>query len=597
MKKIIIISTLCSLLFTLCSGFLVADEYEDLQKQIDELSRARQMSVDATKPLEGSLMDLEARLDRVQSRLNTIMQGIINEEASIVKLESSIEQREVDLAYQQEVLIRRVRSFYIKKRYQTPLTVIFSASKATEITRQMVFRKAGTDEDKKVIFQVATEIVKLSKDKKEAASRKESLETEKVSLAGLQAQVDKEAEFFRKEIAGAKAYQADLTTKIVDLTARQKAILAEKTGTFQTSVGDVPLADDPNSRPDYNPGFSPAFAAFSFGAPHFKGMSQYGAWGRAKAGQNEEEILKAYYGDVRLETVDTNFDINTDQGRISMENRYLFGIAEMPSSWEDNNKAALKAQAIAARSYALSYVGWRMGNRSASGSICTSENCQVYRSSKADGTPGSWRSAVEETRGKIVVSNSTGEIISTWYASTSGGYQESYSSLGHSTPGFWDTPSGRDGWTSEAYEKQAGSPWFYKGWYKSRSGKECGRSYPWLSQDEFVDIVNAAWVYAHDGSSPPHLSQTDAGSCWGGEVPDTWSRDRVRQEADKHGGAISSISSIDVFYGTNGVTSKLVFQTDRGSKEIDGQQFYKVFNLRAPGVIHLKSGLFNIERK
>jgi len=30
------------------------------------------------------------------------------------------------------------------------------------------------------------------------------------------------------------------------------------------------MADDPASRPDYNPGFSPAFAAFSFGAPILK---------------------------------------------------------------------------------------------------------------------------------------------------------------------------------------------------------------------------------------------------------------------------------------------------------------------------------------
>jgi len=79
--------------------------------------------------------------------------------------------------------------------------------------------------------------------------------------------LDKEAAFFRKEVKGAKDYQAQLSGQLADLTARQQAILTEKSGTFQTSVGDVPLSADPASRPDYNPGFSPAFAAFSFGAP------------------------------------------------------------------------------------------------------------------------------------------------------------------------------------------------------------------------------------------------------------------------------------------------------------------------------------------
>jgi len=301
--------------------------------------------------------------------------------------------------------------------------------------------------------------------------------------------LDKQKVFFEGEIAGAKAYQADLAGKIAILSTRQQEVLSEKAGTFQTTVGDVPLSDDPASRPDYNPGFSPAFAAFSFGAPHYKGMSQYGAYGRAKSGQSSEDILRAYYGNVRIETVDTGFSINTSTGVLPFEDNYMRGIAEMPSKWaDDGGMAALEAQAIAARSYALSYVGWRMGSRSALGSICVTEQCQVYRSGKVG--DGVWGGVVGNTRGKILVSNSTGEIISAWYASTSGGYQESYTTLGHSTLSFWDTKNGRDGWTSEAYEKIAGSPWFYKGWYRSRSGDACGKNHPWLTGEEMADILN-----------------------------------------------------------------------------------------------------------
>src|SRR3989344_5138812 len=279
-----------------------------------------------------------------------------------------------DLAEQYQLLSVRVRSYYKRSRFLSPLTVFLSSGTASNLTRELMFRQAVADQDKQVIVGITKDLLGLEDDTKK-------LEVDRKRLASLQTQVDREAEFFRKEVKGAKDYQAQLSGQIADLTARQQAILTEKAGTFQTTVGDVPLADDAASRPDYNPGFSPAYAAFSFGAPHFKGMSQYGALGRAKSGQSAETILKAYYGDVRVESPGGMPEtINTDQGGKSFEDDYLRGIAEMPSSWGgEGGMEALKAQAIAARSYALAYSGWRMGNKTASGTICTSENCQVYR--------------------------------------------------------------------------------------------------------------------------------------------------------------------------------------------------------------------------
>ena len=562
-----------------------ADELEEIEKQIAELSRARQMSIEATKPLEAELSRLEEQIKTIETRL---------EQARIKlgELEESIKERERRFEEQYAILAERVAAYYRRMREPAGVYFLLTGKSVAEVVRDLVYKQAAADEDKRIIAQIAEELVQLEADKKK-------VEEDRVRLASLQKKLDKEAEFFRGEIAGAKAYQEELAGKIAELTRRQQELLAEKTGLFSTSVGEVPLADDPAARPDYDPGFRPAFAAFSFGAPHFKGLSQYGALGRAKSGQSWEEILRAYYGDVRIETVDTNLTIHTDQGDKSFEDDYLKGIAEMPSRWgEEGGFEALKAQAVAARSYALAYVGWRMGNRVANGRICTNEHCQVYRASRVnDPAADAWHRAVEETRGKILVSNQSGEVVNAWYASTSGGYQESYSSLRHTTPAFWDTRCGSQScWTAEAYEKIAGSPWFYKGWYKSRSGKSCGRSHPWLTEEEMADILNALIVYTHDGSSGPHLSQVDAASCWG-EIPETWSKEKVRQEAAKYGGPVSRINDVSVVYSNAGVTAKVRFETDKGVKEFEGGTFYKVFNLRAPGVIHLKSGLFNIEVK
>ncbi len=541
---------------------------------LEAISKANSNNKQQLQGMQQQIAKLQAQIKALEMQIGVLQKGIF--------------EREVRVGVKQELLSAKVRRDYVVKRDQPILQVLFAADGAADFFQDMFLREKLARLDHALIVSVGGEIKNLN-------DQAQTLSSQKQKLASLQAQVDKQADFLQAEVEKASKYESDLGGKISALTARQQELLAEKTGTIATSVGDVPLADDPAARPDYNPGFSPAFAMFSFGAPHFKGMSQYGALGRAKAGQSYETILKAYYGDVRIVDVGTGFSIRTSAGTMPMEDRYMKGIAEMPTSWaNDGGMEALKAQAIAARSYALSYVGWRMGKQSAGGSICVTEACQVWRSSKAN-SPGAWGSAVDQTKGKILVSNKTGEIISAWYASTSGGYQESYTTLGHTTPGFWDTTSNWTRWADGAYEVKAGSPWFYKGWYKTRTGKTCGRAHPWLNQEEFSDMVNAA-IVVERGGDVSGIFPEDVRSCWGGS-DNPWSKDRLAQEADKHGGRVTSVGSVRVEHGNNGITNKVILSTNRGEVTITGSNFKRAFNLRAPGALALKSGLFNIEKK
>jgi peptidoglycan hydrolase CwlO-like protein len=558
---VIIFVFICS--FIVAQG-VKAETLEEIEKQMADLQNQMELSVKATTPLEGEVAKLSKQVSGLQSQ-------ITESGAKIKDLEAGITNRDEKIKSQYVVLSAKVRDLYKKSRQNSPFLVFASSSNAAELTRNLAYKAAAQDEDKELIVSITKDILKLEDDKKK-------IESDRARLAVLQKKLDAQKAFFEKEIAGAKKWQSELSSKIAVLSAKQQSILAEKTGTFQTTVGDVPLADDPASRPDYNPGFSPAFAMFSFGAPHFKGMSQYGAYGRAKAGQSYETILKAYYGN-GIEIKDHNPDaqIKVDgYGSFSLED-YAKRIYEMPGSWGDNGgMEALKAQAIAARSYALART-----NNGAS-SICATESCQVFKPSPKG---GKWDEAVNATRGKVVYAG--GSPFSTWYASTSGGYQESYSGNGYTTPGFWDTPSGQSGWTAQAYEKTAGSPWFYKAWYKSRSGDACGRSHPWLNSEEMADILNAWRVLFNGGGDASRV--TPESGCWGGNP---YSKGDLASI-----GGFTSVSGVSVTYANNGVTANVTFQTNKGSTTIAAADFKKAFNLRAPGRISLKSGLFNIEKK
>ncbi|HJX59319.1 hypothetical protein A2V61_01810 [Candidatus Woesebacteria bacterium RBG_19FT_COMBO_47_8] len=535
----------------------------EIQREIDALAPAHEKNKEELAGLKKQLDDLNKRLASISSQLK--------------KLQGEIAGREEDLAFAQAIFEEKTNNHYKFLRLYDPLLPFLSSDAATAF-REINFRQKAADEDRKTMVKYAEDLIKLKNDKA-------TLEKSQTSLAAAQKKVNEQYKFLEGEVAKVETY-------ISSLSAKQSELKALKEGGFQTSVGDVPPSLEPCSGPPgssnfCSPGFSPAFGAFSFGAPHRKGMSQYGAFGRARAGQNYEAILRAYYGDVRVVDVNTSLTIRTSAGAMDFEARYIPGIAEMPASWGDQGgMEALKAQAIAARSYALSYVGWRMGNQNAGGSICVTEACQVWKSSKAD-SGGKWKEAVDATRGKILVSNSANEVVNSWYASTAGGYTLSYSSLGHSTPGQWDADGGKDGWPGNAWDKKGGSPWFYKGWYKSRGGASCGRSNPWLTSEEMADILNARYVLDGKGGDKSRISPVDTG-CWGGNPYSL---------SDLRGiGGFTSVSSVSVTYGNDGSTLNVTFQTNKGSESVSGSAFKEAFNLRAPGYIGLKSSLFNIEK-
>ncbi len=509
--------------------------------------------IDALKPAQESnkkeLADLNAQIADLKNKIAGVSTQLTN-------LLGQIMEREEDLAFTQEVFNRKIGEYYKFLRAYDPVTPFLSADAATAF-REIFFRGRVADEDRKAIEEYAKELIKLKADK-------DQLEKNKTGLASLQAKINERAKFLGSEVAKVDAY-------ITDLTSKQQDILTAKSGSFIASVGDSELADDYNASIK---GFresapSGSFAIFSFGAyTHRKGMSQYGARGRATS-QDFKQILKAYYGKEPVGK-DTAGTISVaGYGAMDFETTYLYGIAEMPSSWPQN---ALKAQAVAARTYAYRY-------KTQGTTICTDEGCQVFNKGKSDNPPDAWKQAVDDTKGQVL------EDVVTYYSSTTGGF---------TTTSGWDTTDGSGGsnFFDKSYEKAGGSPWAYKAWYAkgySPSGDKCGRTSPWLTGVEFADIINAALVLKNTNDSRITPVTTD---CWGGNP---YSYDELRNVASQYEG-ISSVSSVYVSQG-NGNTNEVVVN---GSIHISGSEFKEAFNLRAPGYLRIPQegfSFFNVERK
>lgn len=530
------------------------DPIEDLERQKNELGHLLELSAKATTPLEKQVTDLE-------NRIKTAQAGITAAKKQAADVAISINEREDRLAIQYKIFTERVSTRYKRKAWESPLLLFLNTSDAALLTRDLTYRQSIEEQDNRIIRQFGSEIRDLE-------TRKKNLEVTQQKLASLQTELDKQSAFFRKEIQGAKAYQAQLSSQIAALSARQTEILNARSGGFITSIGDSELADDYNASIKGFRESAPAgsFAVFSFGAhTHRKGMSQYGARGRAKAGQDYKQILKAYYGKEPV-SKDTGGSIRVSgNGSIEFETTYLYGIAEMPSSWDAE---ALKAQAVAARTYAYRY-------KQDGKEICTTEACQVFNKGKSNNPPESWKKAVNDTKGMVL------EDVVTYFASTHGGF---------ASPIGWDTTDGSGGssFVDKSYDKLGGSPWVYKAWYTkgySASSDKCGQSNPWLTGEDLADIINAA-RFRDDRVTPLTTS------CWGGNP---YSREELRAKSD----GPSKVNSVKVIQG-NGSTNQVVFQTDKGEITLSGSDFKTAFNIRASGyraIPQSSFAFFNIEQK
>lgn len=116
-----------------------------------------------------------------------------------------------------------------------------------------------------------------------------------------------------------------------------------------------------------------------------------------------------------------NLEFRVENGKLAVVNElniedYLRGVvpAEIPAAWP---KEALKAQAVAARNYALQQVEVTRGSNY---NVLNDQLSQVYRGYDAE-TPAT-NQAVEETLGQVMTSR--GSLITAFFHSSSGGYTE-----------------------------------------------------------------------------------------------------------------------------------------------------------------------------
>lgn len=559
-------------LLVLFLSFFVFKTKADINSDINALGQQIQ---DLTRQRNSTETDYSS----IVKKLNSIKSQIIRIESAIAQKEEEVRKGELALEYQKKLLNQRVNSYY-KNVNKTPLDLItvLIIGNLSDSMRGFFYKKSLVDQDKDTIVKVVLYIKNLEE-------IKANLSQQKANLSSLKEQVDQQSQALAGKIT-------NLNSQISSLVAQQQSLIAQRLAALHlpqsayTSTSGC-SSDLTNGK---DPGFSPGFGFFTFGVPHRVGMSQYGAKGRADQGKNAQDILKFYYNADYTTGFDTGINIHvvgSNEYGQSFDNNwnieeYLKHVYEVPTNW---NMEALKAQAIAARSYALAYTN------KGQNSICPSQSCQVV---KQEENGDAWKQAVSETAG--IVMTSGGNPISAYFSSTAGGYVYSSSNSISSRPWTKDSQDSSGSYNSfgdvrnNAYDRD--SPWFYCDW----GARSSYGGTAWLKSEEVADIANVIMLVQKDQSTIANVYQVDASNPAGKE---TWDANRVRQELRNRGGnPFNSVSSVNVGadFGS-GKTTSVTIDGDAGSQSFSGNDFKTYFDQRAPANIQIVGPLFNIEKR
>lgn len=604
--KIGLLSLLISffLLFSLLKLPVYSQSISDLERQINEKTEQIAEKKDILGSIEQRIAEIKGSSNSLSVKIALMTEEVNKLQASIDENQKQMEEKVKGIKDKQEQLDKTKKildvvssRLYIESRGSI---INFFLSDWDSLIKGFYVKKNTVSVLRGEVEKINGEFTSLAEAKAALDKEREDLDKQKEDLDKSYALLAEEKTKLQAELAKQTSQKRSLSAEITDLSKNvsqlQSALIAARSAGTISSGGSTGASTGTSI--SQAPGGS--FGVFSIGAyTHRNGMSQWGAKARSEAGQTSAQILSAYYPNSRVSqgTVNVGFgieplltDISVDgYGTLSFEDYYLMGIKEMPESW---SLEALKAQAIAARTFAVRYT--QNGRKN----ICTSQSCQVFN------TPlktGAWKTAVEQTRGQILI-DASGAPVSTQYAAVHGGWVNNVG---------WDTQSGGGSdWFNDAWEKISGVSWFYKSWYRAGyspdpQGENCGHS-PYLSGNEMALLLNAYLIKNNIGlSGTPDKSRllpSDYGRCPG--RLDYGRMDKIPYSLGETQSLLLSpvtvVNSVTTSL-SNGSTTNVTFHTNRGAISMSGFAFKDIYNQMAPGHMRIQQqssyAYFNVEKR
>ncbi|KUK76774.1 MAG: Uncharacterized protein XD93_0721, partial [candidate division WS6 bacterium 34_10] len=391
---------------------------DEIESEIEETQEKIEQNESKLKSIEVRIDEIKSSNYSVSKQISLITDEINKMEEEIEAKDKEIEKKLAEIKEKEEILESKRSSLasissklYMESRVGS-VEFFFSNTGIDEVIQSLFVKRTAISILKNEITDITGEFEDLTKLKEELVEEKEELDVQRKDLDESHELLLAEKAKLQRELSE-KYNSRELVARTInglksELSDLQYHLLIVRQGGTNVNATSVPGSTENLST---LPGFkanapSGYFGVFSIGAyTHRNGMSQWGARARADAGKSYTQILSHYYpsfvlttgysepSTVKIEGTGLDCSNNSKYYNETLSfDTYMNRIFEMPASW---NPEAVKAQAIATRSYAIHQIN-------SNGYIRPNQSDQVYKN--CDNAAG-WKNAVAATKGMVLTSN------------------------------------------------------------------------------------------------------------------------------------------------------------------------------------------------
>jgi len=579
--------------------FVYSDEVSDIEEEISDAEKLKEEK-------ESILKDIQSSIDNINSS-NLSISGKINAlSKEIDEIQDEIDIQEEKVKIQQENLQEKLDDFEIrldsykqminnsyKASRLSVLDIFLSQDNGRDLFRTYELHKKVSEKQNELLIELSSEMAVLDKQVKDLQYELDLIAVKKQGLDEAYSALKNEQAVIRQQLIAKAGLQNAMKNDIANINTQLKTLSSELTSAINAKVGAG--GDDPTGGGNYGGGTSPQPTTGDAGTYDIRingvSVNDQASGPIRIVSTSNNNVFRVngslyYRGILEIRSDSNMFLIN----ELPFE-QYLYGLGEVPSSW---HVEALKTQSVAGRSYAIKNWSKRLTNKYNLRDDVYDQNYVGY--SKESASYGdSWVSAVNATNGKILKSGS--DIVATYYHSTCGGHtlssQEVWGGVRSFAQAEQDRTSQRDSW-GDLLGYDSASSLDYKKW--------CGASYQactandTINDNQMMDLANATLYLVKNPSLQNNILPSALSAS---EIEDALENDSIQNKV----GILQNVQSV---YDNGTVTVELATKKtayvritgSNGSYDLPANQFWTVFNVRAPGSQHIYySNLWTVHKE
>jgi len=589
MAKIIIVVFLILLAVTII--FKQTPLYAITQQQIEQQKSQKQQElnrilkdIQAISSSNASVSSKLSELKKEKNKLNTLL-GVMN--ADLKLLEDETKAQESELVGLANTYSLQQALFYVDSQ-KNLLVTLFEAPSLSNLLDRLLYYNVQTQSMRR-----QRELITI---------KNEAITARKALIAQEQASIQKSLSIVSQQMATLENQQATYAASLIKSYSQRNSLVSDISKLSRAAQAIINKKASSSSNPPGGVGSGSGNGGSIGGVtvPATSGAISIFVGGTLFKKTNGVVRVNSANNEVKRKGIWTTeyagtLECNKKSGAYAINDlpldQYLWGLAEMPSSWP---LEALKVQAVAGRTYATYKM--RYGGYGKYDLVDYVQDQEYSGLSKIKGSYGSnWKSAVDSTSGMVLEYG--GKTPIAYYSADNGGHSVSGTESGFGSGGYLAAKSDRylsgSVWTS--YGSVNCGYWIIQGNYKN---------FPWCGQTlqsegintmaRMQDYLNGAIYYGIYGKMVT-TSEVSASSLKA--KLSAYGKRSIQEQV----GTITDIKHVydqggsTIVQGTK-YTKYVVVTGSKGTVTLSGTAFKVSYNVRAPYYNAVYSTLYDIKK-